>query len=120
MMRRVVIESPYAGTSRWRIVAFVQRQLNKRYARACVRDCLRRDEAPLASHLLYTQRGILRDWIIQERALGISAGHSWIEISDAVVVYTDRGESQGMRAGVKTAGVYKVPVEYRQLSGADK
>lgn len=42
-MRRVVIESPYAGD--------VER--NVRYARASLSDCLRRGEAPLASHLLY-------------------------------------------------------------------
>ena len=49
-MRRVIIESPYAG--------FVKR--NEDYARECLRDSLMRGEAPIASHLLYTQPGVLR------------------------------------------------------------
>lgn len=53
-MRRVVLESPYAGN-------FIVRWLNRRYARKCVRHSLSLGEAPIASHLLYTQRGILRD-----------------------------------------------------------
>jgi len=66
-MRRVVLESPYAGN-------FIQRWLNRRYARRCMRDCLRRGESPFASHLLYTQPGVLRDTVALERRLGIEAG----------------------------------------------
>lgn len=47
-MRLVIIESPFAGD--------VVRNL--RYLRACMRDCLRRGEAPYASHALYTQPGV--------------------------------------------------------------
>lgn len=47
VMRRVVLESPFAGD--------VER--NVRYAKACIRDCLSRGEAPIASHLLFTQPG---------------------------------------------------------------
>jgi hypothetical protein len=46
-MRRVIIESPYSGDV----------ETNVAYARAALRDCLSRGEAPLASHLLYTQPG---------------------------------------------------------------
>lgn len=63
-MRLVVLESPYAGD--------VER--NVRYARAAVRDCLDRGEAPIASHLLYTQPGVLDDLVPAERAMGIEAG----------------------------------------------
>lgn len=52
-MKRVILESPYAGD--------VERNLT--YARECVRDSLSRGEAPIASHLLYTQEGILKDEI---------------------------------------------------------
>jgi hypothetical protein len=63
-MRRVILESPFAGD--------VER--NVRYARACVRDSLLRGEAPIASHLLYTQPGVLNDDIEAERQHGIDAG----------------------------------------------
>lgn len=47
-MRRVILESPFAGNlwGRWR---------NRGYARRCLRDSVLRGEAPLVSHLLYTQ-----------------------------------------------------------------
>jgi len=109
-MRRVVIESPYAGNL-W------QRFLNRRYARACLRDCLDRDESPLASHLLYTQRGVLRDGDAGERARGIAAGLAWGQAADATVVYTDRGVSVGMRIGIDAAKRANRPVEFRSLSG---
>jgi hypothetical protein len=78
-MRRIILVSPFAGDS----VA------NINYARACVRDALLRGEAPLASHLLYTQPGILDDDDRNERAHGINAGHAWLHLADAVVAYTD-------------------------------
>lgn len=56
-MRLVIIESPFAGDV----------EKNTRYARACVRDSLLRGEAPIASHLLYTQGGILNDDVPAER-----------------------------------------------------
>ena len=59
-MRRVIVESPYAGNV----------EGNIEYARACVRDSLARGEAPIASHLLYTQCGVLRDELATERAMG--------------------------------------------------
>ena len=107
-MRRVILESPFAGD----VVA------NQQYARACVRDALLRGEAPLASHLLYTQPGILNDDDRNERAHGINAGHAWMHHADAVVVYTDRGISSGMQAGIRSAEFHGVPVEYRSLGSA--
>ena len=102
-MRRVVMESPYAGDI----------ASNEAYARSCLQDCLHRGESPLASHLLYTQPGVLQEDVPAERALGIKAGHSWICAADALVVYVDRGISRGMKAGIDTARRAAVPVEYR-------
>lgn len=48
-MRRVLIESPFAAPTPEGIEEHV------RYARACLKDALLKGEAPLASHLLYTQ-----------------------------------------------------------------
>ena len=105
-MRLVILESPYAGDV----------QLNVRYARACVRDCLFRGEAPIASHLLYTQDGILDDRVPFERTLGIEAGLAWHLAPDVTtVVYGDLGISNGMVGGIARALVHDNPVEYRYL-----
>ena len=104
-MRRVVLESPYAGDV----------DANLTYARACLRDCLMRGESPVASHCLLTQEGVLNDLDQIERAVGINAGHAWMHVCDAVVVYADRGISKGMEAGIRTAAFHKIPVEYRKL-----
>jgi hypothetical protein len=104
-MRLVIIESPYAGNI----------SPNVEYARACVRDSLLRGEAPIASHLLYTQPGILRDEIPGERQHGIDAGLAWRRVADATVVYTDLGISKGMQYGIETASASGLKVEYRKL-----
>lgn len=92
-MRLVVLESPYAGDIR----------TNVAYARCCVADCLARGDAPIASHLLYTQPGILRDDVPVERALGIEAGLLWAAHAQVSVFYTDLGWSPGMEAALKRA-----------------
>lgn len=108
-MRRVILESPFAGKTP------EETKRNVFYARACVRDCLMRGDAPFASHLLYTQPGVLRDDVPSERGMGMRAGLSWTPAAEAVVVYTDRGISSGMRAGIGRAENAKIPVEYRKL-----
>ena len=105
-MRLVVVESPYAG----------DRKRNDRYLRACLLDCLRRGEAPFASHLLYTQEGVLDDRDGTQRAIGIDAGLMWGAVAEATVVYTDRGISPGMRLGIAAAEGHRRPIEYRRLS----
>jgi hypothetical protein len=57
--RLVIVESPFAGD----VAA------NLSYGRRCMADCLRRGEAPFASHLLYTQPGVLDDSLPEERQL---------------------------------------------------
>lgn len=105
-MRRVVLESPFAGN--------IER--NIAYAKLCVRDCLLRGEAPIASHLLFTQPGLLDDNVPEQRKLGIGAGHAWTKVADAVVVYMDFGVSKGMVAGEEVALNMHTKIEYRQLS----
>jgi hypothetical protein len=105
-MRRVILESPYAGD--------VER--NVEYARSALRDSLQRGEAPIASHLLYTQPGVLKDEIEDERALGIDAGLAWGAVAEATVVYVDLGISSGMAYGMERADVDGRPVEFRTLA----
>ena len=104
-MKQVILESPYAGD-----IAH-----NVAYARACVRDSLLRNEAPIASHLLYTQEGILRDDVPAERKLGIAAGLSWLPVADLMAVYIDYGVSEGMGAAIKKANEIGVRVEMRKI-----
>lgn len=104
-MRLVILESPYAGDI----------GANVEYARACLRDALLRGEAPIASHLLYTQPGVLRDEVPAERAYGIDAGLAWRRVADASVVYVDRGITKGMQYGIDAATAAGKPVEYRRL-----
>jgi hypothetical protein len=102
-MRRVILESPFAGD----IEAHVA------YAHRRLRDCLARGEAPIASHLLYPQ--ILDDSIAAERALGIAAGLGWLRLAEAKVAYIDYGISPGMRAAMEAAEKLSLPIERRQL-----
>jgi hypothetical protein len=108
-MKLVILESPYAGDI----------EANVEYARACVRDSLSRGEAPIASHLLYTQPGILRDDVPEERQWGIDAGLAWKAVAHASVVYTDRGITKGMEYGIAAAKKAGIPVEYRALPMAE-
>lgn len=114
-MKRVVIESPFAGRGSNFISRAIDRWRNVLYARKCVRDALTRGEAPIASHLLYTQPGILRDGVAAERQWGIDAGLAWVGVADATAVYVDRGISWGMRRGIEVAKRAGIPVEYREI-----
>ena len=110
-MRLVILETPYAGPTPADI------DENVRFARTCLGDCLRRGESPLASHLLFTQPGVLRDEVPEERTLGIAAGHAWYRSANAAVAYLDRGVSRGMVAGLQAALQWGVEVELRRLDG---
>lgn len=104
-MKRVIIESPYAGDI----------ENNIKYAKKCVNDCLKRGEAPYASHLFFTQEGILDDLIPEERELGMKAGFVWGEAAELTAVYIDRGISSGMRRGVLAAKEVNRKIEIRTL-----
>lgn len=105
-MRRVIIESPFAGA--------VAR--NQNYARLCCAHALALGDAPFASHLLYTQDGILDDTIEDERELGITAGLIWGAVAETSCVYIDLGVSGGMRRGIADARYCHRPVEIRSIA----
>lgn len=105
-MRRVIVESPYAGD--------VSRNIS--YALECCKHSVMMGEAPFASHLFYTQ--FLDDTVPKERQFGMLCGFSWMFKADAVAVYTDRGISKGMEDGIKAAKEYGLTVEFRSLRKA--
>lgn len=104
-MKLVILESPFAGDI----------EANIEYARKCMRDCFLKGEAPYASHLLYTQEGILDDNVPEERLLGIDAGLLWGNHAIKTVVYTDRGISKGMEYGIARAKEIGREIEFRVL-----
>lgn len=104
-MRLVIVESPFAGDVENNII----------YARRAVRDCVLRGEAPIASHLLFTQPGILDDNDPIQRRQGIECGLAWCSVADLSVVYIDLGISHGMQNGIQRAKALGVPVEYRTI-----
>jgi len=107
-MKIVILESPYAGD--------VHR--NALYARECMLDSLKRNEAPMVSHLLYTQ--CLNDLIPDERERGINAGLTWGKVAEKTIVYTDYGISKGMQYGIDNAIENGREVEYRKILENDK
>lgn len=109
-MKLVILESPYAAHD----PAVLQKNVD--YARKCVRHSLGLGEAPLASHLLYTQPGILNDEIPSERDWGIHAGLAWRSVEDVVTVaYIDRGISKGMQYSIDLAHRNGNEVIYREI-----
>ncbi len=106
----VILESPYGSPD----PLIVKR--NVAYARACLRDCLMRGESPFASHLIYTQVGVLDDNNPDERRWGMDAGFVWRRFAHKTVVYTDLGISSGMGEGIEASDKLDIPVEYRCLS----
>jgi len=106
-MKLVIIESPYAG----------EIFLNTTYARRALRDSLERGEAPLASHLLYTQDGVLLEVLPSERRWGIDAGLAWRSVAELHVFYIDLGFSRGMVAAWELCEEENRPKELRSLLG---
>lgn len=101
---RVIIESPFAGG--WN---------NVLYSRQCVLDSLSRGESPYASHLLYTQKGMLDDKDADQRRRGISAADGWLEVADYIAVYADEGVTRGMVIGIVKAARLHKPVRLRWI-----
>ncbi len=108
-MKRVIIESPFAAANGHTVAE------HEEYARRCMADSLSRGEAPLASHLLYTQPGILDDTDKEQRRLGMEAGYEWMRQAEIVAVYTDLGVSSGMEEGQTWAHRFRIPIVTRHI-----
>lgn len=103
-MRRVIIESPYAGDI----------EANTEYLKACVLDSLNRSESPYASHAFFPQ--FLDDDNPAERKIGIDAGLAWSIAAETVVYYVDKGMSAGMLYALERHCQRNADIDVRQLS----
>jgi hypothetical protein len=109
-INRVYVESPFKGAN-WE-----ETRKNVLYARLAVNDCLSKGEAPFASHLFYTQTGILDDTIEDERTMGILSGFAWGLSADLRALYVDFGISRGMEYGIEQAQELGQKIEERKLA----
>lgn len=101
----VIVESPFGGDVEYNIA----------YAKRAVHDCMTRGEAPIASHLLFTQPGVLDDDKPEERTLGIACGLAWYQAKVMVAAYVDLGISPGMKDALEYADATYTPIEYRTI-----
>ena len=104
----VIVESPYAGTPE-------EIKRNEYYARSAIKDCLNQGEIPFASHLLYTQTGILDDKQSAQRRLGIEAGLIMGTLCQKSALYKDLGMTIGMEEGIDRAELAGRSVEIREI-----
>lgn len=111
MIPRVFVATPLRASARY------TQEENSRFAKMCLRDCLRRGEAPFAPHLLYPL--VLHDDRPEERELGISAGLAFLHVCSRVACYVDRGVSAGMRGELRQALLTATPIEFRRLDGRE-
>jgi hypothetical protein len=108
-MQLAILESPFAGPTQ----DIIDR--NVAYARAGMRSCLTGGMATYASHLLYTQPGVLDDTVPAERTLGIEAGLAWGSRAEVSVITPDLGISGGMVWGIRRAISEGRPLLFRSL-----
>jgi hypothetical protein len=104
---RVILESPFAGATQ---ELFDTYQI---YLKRAILDCLRRREAPFASHAIYSQ--VLDDATPAERETGLHAGWAWMGGAHRVIVYSDYGISGGMDGGIRRADEEGLDIEYREI-----
>lgn len=110
--RVIQVESPYS-TSNGKSI-----EENLEYARKAMWSILVMGDTPYASHLLYTQPGVLNDAIPEERELGIQAGLEMYrqKKSDACAIFVENGITLGMLHGIKVALENEIPVEFRSIA----
>lgn len=127
VFKRTIIESPFAptypikgapGSIDHEVCTLVREResdRNLRYARALLRDALKRGETPYASHLLLTQPGVLDDNDPIDRSYGIAAGLRFAIVCESRVFGVNFGMSKGMDQAFRLYGALGLSVETRTL-----
>jgi hypothetical protein len=102
-----IVESPYKATAHYTA------EQHRLYLLHAIEDCLRRGEAPYASHHLIPE--ILDDDDHVERAFGIKCGLAWGMHADLVAVYSDLGVGDGMKDAIEHYSRIGKRIEWRKL-----
>jgi hypothetical protein len=103
----VILESPFSAPTP------EAKAENIYYAKMAMHDAIMHGEAPYLSHLLYTL--VLDDDDPEQRAMGLALAHAWLQRADYMVVYVDRGVSQGMTLAIALATKLGKPIHHRLL-----
>ena len=103
----VIVESRYTAKTAEGLIR------NWNYLRFAVADSISRNEVPFASHGFFTQ--MLNDRSPDARKLGLRLAIEYIRRADLMAIYTDYGWSRGMRAGVRCAVRFDIPVVERKI-----
>lgn len=132
----VIVESPYAPTEEQLKEAnavfnikspnlkhdpVYKKLVNKNleYARQCCHWVFEQSGVPFASHLFYTQEGMLDDTNKDERNKGIEAGFFIGGFAEKVCVFYDKGISKGMKLGVQKALERDQDIEFVSLPNVE-
>jgi hypothetical protein len=116
-LRPVVYESPFASTD---LDTFAR---NIAYARLLIREgATGYNEAGIASHVIWTQPGILRDTVESERNLGIACGIVFANMAKQGIIGhiygIDLGWSKGMLKSKEYVLANGGEIVERRLAGA--
>lgn len=84
-----------------------------RYALRATRDSMNRNEAPLPSHLFYSEVLNVRNPI--ERDIGLQSQLTWIKGCDIVAVYIDFSITPAMQVVINNAIIRNKKIEYRTI-----
>lgn len=84
-----------------------------RYALRATKDSLGKNEAPLASHLFYSEVLNVRNPI--ERDIGLQSQLTWLKAADIVAVYLDFGITPAMQVAINAAVLKNKRIEYRTI-----
>ena len=132
----VIVESPYAPTEEQLKEAnavfnikspnlkhdpVYKKLINKNLesARQCCHWVFEQGGVPFASHLFYTQEGMLDDTNKDERNKGIEAGFFIGGFAEKVCVFYDKGISKGMKLGVQKALERDQDIEFVSLPNVE-
>lgn len=111
-MKRLIVESPFAASEAYSV------EENVAFARKVCRHALLLGFSPYASHLFFTQPGLLNDDLPDERRLGIDAGLVWSTDVEDVWFALRPGEklSLGMTYAANRHRMRTARVQYRIYS----
>lgn len=105
--KAVIVITPFAAED------YANAAKMNRYALRATRDSLNRMEAPVASHLFYSDVISARNPI--ERDIGLQSQLTWLKNCDLVAVYLDFGVTPAMQVAINAAIQRNKKIEYRTI-----